>query len=102
MAKRGNKDLVERMRAAGLRKKVAVSVAEAMGSGPRKSQPKAVAKVVRDLRRLAEVLDDRSTGKSAKRRAAARKAAATRERKARARSAAAKKGAKKRAKAGRG
>ena len=42
MAKRGNKDLVERMRAAGLRKKVAVSVAEAMGSGPRKSQPKAL------------------------------------------------------------
>ncbi len=96
MAKRNEKELMDTLRARGLRKRVAKSVADAIGSGPRKSQPKAVTKVVNDLRGLVEVIEDRATGK---RRAAARKAAVTRKRKAQTRSTAAKKAARTRSKA---
>ena len=88
-----NNDLMDRLRARGLRKKHARSIADAIGSGPRKSQPKVVTRVVTDLRDLVEEIEDRATGKTAKRRAAARKAAKTRMRKAQSRSTAAKKAA---------
>lgn len=97
MAKRDDSDLIEGMRARGLRKGVATSVADAIGSGPQKSEPKVVTQVVSDLRSLADEIEDRATGKSAKRRAAARKAADTRKRQAESRSAAAKKAARTRA-----
>ena len=99
MAKRNEKELLDTLRARGLRKRVAKSVADAIGSGPRKSQPKAVTKIVNDLKGLVEVIEDRATGKTAKRRSAARKAAVTRKRKAQTRSAAAKKAARTRSKA---
>jgi uncharacterized sporulation protein YeaH/YhbH (DUF444 family) len=91
-------ELFERLRASGLRKRVAKSVAEATGRANRNT-PKGVKKVANDLRALASEIEDRATGGPAKRKAAAQKAAATRKRKANQRSAAAKKAAKTRAKA---
>ena len=99
MANKTNNDLFDRLRSAGLRKKVASSVADAVGSGRRRAAPpKAVKSVVADLKRLADEIEDRATGGPAKRKAASRKAAATRKRNAAKRSAAAKKGARTRAK----
>ena len=98
MAKSKNNDLMETLRAHGLRKRVAASVSDALDSGRRRSKPpKQVRKVVEDLKHVVEEIEDRATGGPAKRSAAARKAAATRKRNARARSAAAKKGARTRA-----
>ena len=99
MARSKKGDLVDALRARGLRKKVAERAADAIGSRPRKRQPSAVTRVIDDLKGLAEEIEDRATGRSAKRKAAARKAAQTRKRKARSRSRAAKKGAATRAKA---
>src|SRR3954452_15986068 len=99
MARKSRQDeLFEMLRARGLRKRVARSLADANGRANR-STPKGVKKVANDLRSLASELEDRATGGPAKRKAAAKKAAATRKRKANQRSAAAKKGAKTRAKA---
>ena len=99
MARKSRQDeLFERLRAHGLRKRVARSLADATGRANR-STPKGVKKVASDLRALASEIEDRATGGPAKRKAAAKKAAATRKRKATQRSAAAKKAAKTRAKA---
>lgn len=98
MANKSKNDLVDRLRAGGLRKKVASSVADAIDSGRHRSNPpKAVKNVVADLKRLADEIEDRATGGPAKRKATARKAAATRERNAAKRSSAAKKAARTRA-----
>jgi hypothetical protein len=91
-------ELFERLRASGLRKRVARSLADATAKANGRT-PKAVRGVADDLKSLARDLEDRATGGPAKRKAAAKKAAATRKRKALKRSAAAKKAAKTRAKA---
>ena len=99
MARKSRQDeLFEMLRARGLRKRLARSLAEATGRANR-STPKGVKKVASDLRSLASELEDRATGGPAKRKAAAKKAAATRKRKATQRSTAAKKAARTRAKA---
>jgi hypothetical protein len=97
--KRFDEDLFDRLRASGLRKRTARLIAE--NTDGRKQPAKAVRGVIDELRDLASEVEDRATGKSAKRSAGAKKAAETRKRKARARSTAAKKGARTRAKAGR-
>jgi hypothetical protein len=91
-------DLFDRLRAGGVRKRVASTVAEAVGSA-RGRTPKQVSRVASDLRALAAEIEDRATGGPAKRQAAAKKAAATRKRNAAKRSTAAKKAARTRAKA---
>jgi hypothetical protein len=91
--------LVDALRARGLRKKVAEQVASAVGRAPSRKPPKAVLNVVSDLRSLTSEIEDRITGGPAKRKASAKKAANTRKRDAAKRSAAAKKGAQTRAKA---
>ena len=90
------------LRARGLRKRAARVIAEASGAGRSASGQveKRARSVVKDLRGLADEIEDRITGGPAKRKAAAQKAAKTRQAKARKRSAAAKKGARTRAKAG--
>jgi hypothetical protein len=99
MARKSRQDeLFEMLRARGLRKRVARSLADAAAQTNRRT-PKRVRKVTSDLRALAREIEDRATGGPAKRKAAAKKAAATRKRKANKRSAAAKKAAKTRAKA---
>jgi uncharacterized sporulation protein YeaH/YhbH (DUF444 family) len=98
MARKSRQDeIFEALRARGLRKRVARTVAEATGRANR-SSPKGVKKIAADLRSLASEIEDRATGGPAKRKAAAKKAANTRKRNAAKRSAAAKKGAKTRAK----
>jgi len=99
VAKKSNSsDLFDTLRAAGLRKKVASSVSDALASGRRRADPpKAVKSVVADLKRVADEIEDRATGGPQKRKAAAKKAAATRKRNAAKRSQAAKKGARTRA-----
>ena len=99
MAKKSNTDLVDRLHAGGLRKRVASSVADAIGSGgSRKQPPKAVSSVITQLRSLTDEIEDRATGRTAKRKAAARKGAATRRKNAAKRSGTAKKAARTRAK----
>jgi uncharacterized sporulation protein YeaH/YhbH (DUF444 family) len=99
MARKSKQDeIFEMLRAKGLRKRVARTIAEAT-SKTNRNTPKGVKKVTSDLRALARDIEDRATGGPAKRKAAAKKAAATRKRKANQRSAAAKKAAKTRAKA---
>jgi hypothetical protein len=101
MAKKskGNAELVDRLRAGGLRRKVASSVADAIGSGTtRKQPPKAIRGVITELRKVTDEIEDRATGRTAKRQAAARKAATTRRKNAAQRSGAAKKAARTRAK----
>ena len=92
-------ELFDRLRAGGLRKRVASTVAEAVGSGARRKPPKQVDRVVGELRALAAEIEDRAKGGPGKRQAAAKKAAATRRRNAAKRSTAAKKAARTRAKA---
>ena len=99
MAKSKQKDLIDRLHAQGLRKKVANTVADAIGSGPRKQPPAVVKRAAADLRSLASEIEDRATGQRGKRKAAAKKAAATRKRNAAKRSQTAKKAARTRAKA---
>ena len=100
-----DKDLVNRLRATGLRKKVAQNVAAAVdGARSGKQAPRDLTRVIDELRSLAGELQNRATGgaaepsAAAKRSAAAKKAAATRKRNAAQRSAAAKQGARTRAK----
>jgi hypothetical protein len=90
-------ELFDLLRARGLRKRVAETVAGATGKSNGKV-PKSVRGVLDDLSGLTREVEERVTGKGRKRRAAAQKAAATRKRKAAKRSAAAKRGAKTRAK----
>ena len=103
MAKSFDQELFERLRAGGLRKRVAnvLSEAEAAGRGAGGRAEQQVRTTIADLRRLADELEDRfrgATGGTTKRSAAAQKAAATRKRKATQRSTAAKKAAATRAK----
>ena len=94
-----DKDLVARLRASGLRKKVAQNVAAAVdGARSGKQPPKELTHVIDELRSVAGDLQDRATGGPAKRSAAAKKAAATRKRNAAKRSTSAKQGARTRAK----
>jgi hypothetical protein len=100
MARRkADTDLFDRLRAGGLRKRVAATVADAVGTTRRGRPPKQVDRVVSELKALATEIEDRAKGGPAKRQSAAKKAAATRKRAAAKRSAAAKKGARTRAKA---
>lgn len=99
MARKSRQDeIFEALRARGLRKRVARSMAQATGRANRNT-PKGVKKVASDLRALASEIEDRATGGPARRKAAAQKAANTRKRNAAKRSTAAKKAAKTRAKA---
>ena len=92
-----NKDLFDTLRAKGLRKKTASTLADAFakadGSAPGRASHKAIA----DLKNVVAELEDRAKGGPAKRSAAAKKAAASRKRKATQRSNAAKKAARTRA-----
>jgi hypothetical protein len=101
MAKKSaHEDLVDRLRASGLRRKVAESVADGMSRvRPGRKPPKSVRGVLSNLRSLTTELENRARGGSSRRSAAAKKAAATRKRNAAKRSQAAKKGARTRAKA---
>jgi hypothetical protein len=96
MAKR-DKGLYDRLRASGIRKKVAASVADAAGSGGTRSK-KVINGAADYLRGLVSDLEDRARGGPAKRKATAKKAANTRKRNERKRSEAAKKAARTRAK----
>ena len=93
-------ELFDLLRARGLRKRVAGTVASAAdkGKSSKGKMPKQVRAAIDDLQGLATEVEDRVTGRGRKRSAAAKKAAATRKRKAAKRSAAAKRGAKTRAK----
>jgi hypothetical protein len=100
MAKNSNDtDLLDVLHARGLRKRVARTVDDAISETRKHAKPpKAVRSVVKDLRGLADEIEDRATGgKRAKRRDAALKGAATRRKKSRQRSEAAKRGARTRA-----
>ncbi len=90
--------LFDRLRANGLRKKVARDLSTALSSASGSRPSKAATAKITDLRKLVADLEDRAKGGPAKRQAAAKKAAATRKRKAAQRSAAAKKAARTRAK----
>jgi hypothetical protein len=99
MARKSRRDeLFEMLRARGLRKSLARSLADASATANKRT-PRSVKKATADLRSLASEIEDRVTGGPGKRKAAAKKAAATRKRMAAKRSAAAKKAAKTRAKA---
>jgi hypothetical protein len=90
--------LFDRLRANGIRKRVAKELSEALSSANGSRTSKAATARISELRRIVAELEDRAKGGPAKRQAAAKKAAATRKRKAAQRSAAAKKGARTRAK----
>jgi hypothetical protein len=99
MAKSQADALFDRLRANGLRKRVAKELSQALTSAQGSRASKAAGTRVAELQKLVADLEDRANGGPAKREAAAKKAAATRKRKANARSAAAKKAARTRAKA---
>jgi hypothetical protein len=90
--------LFERLRANGIRKRVARDLSDALASAGSSGPGKAATARIAELRGVVADLEDRATGGPAKRQAAAKKAAATRKRKAADRSAAARKAAKTRAK----
>jgi hypothetical protein len=92
-----DKDLFDTLRANGLRKKAASTLASAYGKADSSPPGKAGRKAVSNLKAVVAELEDRAKGGPAKRQAAAKKAAATRKRKANQRSAAAKKAARTRA-----
>jgi hypothetical protein len=79
---KANDDLFNRLRAGGLRKRVASTVADAVGTTRRGKPPKQVDRVVSELKALAAEIEDRAKGGPARREAAAKKAAATRKRNA--------------------
>jgi hypothetical protein len=93
-------DLFDRLRATGLRKRVARALSDAQGKAGNTRASKAAQGTIGDLRNLVEELEDRARGGPQKRSAAAKKAATTRKQQAAKRSAAARKGARTRAKAG--
>jgi hypothetical protein len=93
------RELFDLLRARGLRKSVARNVSRAASKADGSRVPKPVRNAVGDLRSLVSELEDRMSGKSARRSEAAQKAARTRQRNANKRSTAAKKGARTRAKA---
>src|SRR5690349_9732840 len=101
MAKKSARDdLIDRLRATGLRRKVAESVADGLSRvRPGRKPPKSVRGVLDNLRSLTAELEDRAKGGPSRRSAAAKKAAATRKRNAAKRSQTAKKAARTRTKA---
>jgi hypothetical protein len=99
MAKSQADALFERLRANGIRKRVAKDLSEALSSANGSRASKAATARIAELRKIVADLEDRAKGGPAKRQAAAKKAAATRKRKAKERSLAAKKAARTRAKA---
>ena len=90
MAKR-DKDLVDTLRASGLRKKVAKALADSADSATGKNAPEALRRSAVRLRSAASMLERRA--EKSRRSDAAQKAARTRQRNAAKRSAAAKRGA---------
>ena len=99
MAKSQADVLFDRLRANGIRKRVARDLSQALTSASASGPGKAATTRITDLRKIVADLEDRAKGGPAKRQAAAKKAAATRKRNAAKRSTAAKKGARTRAKA---
>jgi hypothetical protein len=97
MAKSQADALFDRLRANGIRKRVARDLSQALSSASGSRPSKAATARITDLRKLVADLEDRAKGGPAKRKAAAKKAAATRKRKAQQRSQAAKKAARTRA-----
>ena len=98
MAKSQADMLFERLRANGLRKRVARDLSQAFGSARGSRPSKTTTARLSNLRKVVADLEDRARGGPTKRRAAAKKAAQTRKRKAAQRSTAAKKAARTRAK----
>jgi hypothetical protein len=98
MAKSQADKLFERLRANGLRKRVARDLSQALASASGSRPSKSATARLSDLRKVVTDLEDRARGGPAKRRAAAKKAAQTRKRKAARRSTASKKAARTRAK----
>ncbi len=96
MSKSQTKQIADSLHERGLRKRVARSVAGALGSDGPKRSPSRAARVADELRCLARDIEEHPTGRTQKRRAAARKAARTRARNAKKRSAAARKAGRKR------
>jgi hypothetical protein len=100
--KKTNNDLVDHLRARGVRKKVAKALAGGANSPKGRKQAEALARTaIADLRSASEAIRDRVVNRDSKRSAAAKKAARTRKRKAARRSAAARKAAKTRARSSR-
>jgi|tagenome__1003787_1003787.scaffolds.fasta_scaffold18481324_1 hypothetical protein len=97
MAKSQADALFDRLRASGVRKRVAKELSEALSSAQGSRASKAATARIADLQKVVADLEDRAKGGPAKRQAAAKKAAATRKRDAARRSAAAKKAAQTRA-----
>jgi hypothetical protein len=91
-------ELFDMLRARGLRKRVARTIAEGANRADG-SVPQPVKNALGELRSLVSEVEDRVSGKSSSRSEAAQKAAQTRKRNAAKRSNAAKKGARTRAKA---
>jgi hypothetical protein len=90
-------ELFDLLRARGLRKRVADTIASGAGKTRNGKLPKQVQSVMDDLRGLPREVEDRVTGRSANRKNAAVKAARTRKRNAATRSTAAQKAARTRA-----
>jgi hypothetical protein len=90
--------LFDRLRASGLRKRVAKDLSSAMGQANSSRASQAARGTIDQLRELVDELEDRARGGPEQRSSAAKKAAATRRRTAAQRSAAAKKAARTRAK----
>jgi hypothetical protein len=93
-------DLFDTLRARGLRKRVAATVADAVEGGRKRAKDpqKTVREVLADLRRASKEIEDRATGGPAQpKAAAAKKSPTTGQSSAAKRSAAAKKGARTRA-----
>jgi hypothetical protein len=95
-----DRDLFDTLRASGLRKKTANSLAEAFAKADGSPPGRASRKAIADLKGVVAELEDRAKGGPAKRQAAAKKGAATRKRQATQRSNAAKKAARTRARSG--
>ena len=100
--KKTNNDLVDHLRARGVRKKVAKALADGANGAKGRKQAEALARTaIADLRSASETIRDRVVNRDSKRSEAAKKAARTRKRKAARRSAAARKAAKTRARSSR-